>query len=71
MRLVYTLRGAVHYISLSPNNFALNFFGVKTVENLKCIKTCLESGSLDRPIFVIPPVVGFDTRERPSSLDRL
>ena len=55
------------YVSLSPNNFAFNLFEAKTVENLKCIKTVLESGRFDRPIFVILAVVGFDTRERPSS----
>ena len=58
------------YIQLShpTNNFAFNLFGVKNVENLKCIKTFLESGRFDRPVFVILAVVGFDTRERPSSV---
>ena len=56
------------YVSLSPNNFAFNLFESKTVENLKCIKTVLESGRFDRPIFVILAVVGFGTRERPSSV---
>ena len=67
---VHTLRGAVHYISLSPHDFAFNFFGLKNVENLKCIKTVLESGRFDRPVFVILAVVGFDTREKPSRLGR-
>ena len=56
------------YVSLSPNNFAFNLFESETVENLKCIKTVLESGSLDRPIFIILAVVGFGTAKRPRSV---
>ena len=58
------------YTALSPQKTFLNFLDWKNVENLKCIKTVLESGSLNQPVFVIPPVTPFDTREKPSRVDR-
>ena len=59
---------AVQYTLSHPKILLLIYFHVKTVENLKCNKTVLESGSLDPPVFIILAVVGFGTRERPSSV---
>ena len=53
-----------------PKHTFLNFLDWTNIENLKCIKTVLESGSLNRPVFAIPPVTRFGMREKPSRVDR-